>query len=70
MAYTRKDFKSKAAVKRAIAAGERIECYQPGPFGQDQNLEGLVYLEGPHCPKPHTWYGQGTIKNGFLIKIT
>lgn len=53
MAYTSKNFKTKKAVKLAIAAGEKITCYQPGP----------------HYPQPHRWYGQGKLKDGYLVSI-
>ena len=68
MAYTRQDFPSKAAVKRALAADETVEVFQPGPFGPDVP-DGTVALEGPHYPKPHTWYGTGVVRNGVLVSI-
>lgn len=69
MAYTTKNFKTKKAIKEAIAAGEKITCYQPGPFGPDTTVNGNISLEGPHYPEAHKWYGQGIMKDGFLIKI-
>lgn len=65
--YTTRNFKSKKAVKDAIAAGEKITCYPPGLGTVPAN--GKVYLEGPHYPEPHKWYGEGTMENGFLVKI-
>jgi len=65
--YTSKDFKSKKAVKDAITAGEKITCYAPGLGSVPDN--GEVVLSGPHYPKPHTWYGTGTMKDGYLVKI-
>lgn len=67
--YTVKNFPSKKAVKEAIAAGEQIRVYQPGPFGGNEPSNGTVALEGPHYPEPHRWYGSGTLKNGVLVKI-
>lgn len=69
MAYTTKNFKTKKQIKLAIAAGEKITCYQPGPFGPSTTSNGSITLEGPHYPEPHRWYGQGEMKDGFLIKI-
>ena len=66
--YTSTNFPTKAAVKRAIANGERITVYAPGIGTVPAN--GRVSLEGPHYPKPHTWYGTGEMKNGILVKIT
>ena len=30
---------------------------------------GVVYLEGPHYPKPHRWYAVGKMKNGELVHV-
>jgi hypothetical protein len=65
--YTDKNFKSKAELKRALAAGERITCHSPGPFPCPR--DGRVSLEGPHYPKPHTWYTEGMLKEGVLVSI-
>jgi hypothetical protein len=65
--YTERDFKTKKAVKTAIAAGERIGVYSPGIGNVPEN--GRVSLEGPHFPKPHTWYGTGTVRDGLLVAI-
>ena len=67
MAYTSKDFTSKKKIKEAIAAGEKITCYNPG-LGVAPS-DGTIYLEGPHCPKPHRWYAEGKMKNGWLVSI-
>jgi hypothetical protein len=58
-------------VKDAIAAGEKITVYQPNGdlTGTVVPRDGRVFLEGPHYPKPHTWYGEGTMKDGYLVKI-
>jgi hypothetical protein len=68
MAYTRYDFKTKKALREALLDGEFISVYQPELFGPDVK-DGTVSLEGPHYPKPHTWYAQGEVVNGRLIKI-
>jgi hypothetical protein len=82
MAYVDPNFKTKKALKEAIAAlnsgpiGERrehpiITVYQPNGdlTGAQIPDNGTVYLEGPHYPQPHTWYAQGTMKDGKLVKI-
>lgn len=70
MAYTDTDFTSKAAIKRALAAGERVTVHQPSPYGKAPVSDGTrVSFEGPHYPKPHTWYGTGVVKDGALISI-
>lgn len=66
--YTSINFPSKKAVKEAIAAGRAITVFAPGVGTVPTN--GRVSLEGPHYPKPHTWYGTGEMKDGRLVKIT
>lgn len=67
--YTTKNFKSKKALKEAIAAGETITVYQPGPFGGNEPKDGTVALEGPHYPEPHKWYASATLKDGKVISV-
>jgi len=69
MAYTSYNFKTKKAIKEALAIGKKITCYQPGPFGPDTVENGKITLEGPHYPAAHTWYGQGVMKDGYLVSI-
>ena len=64
--YTEINFKTKAALKKAIKEGQQIRCFSPEPFPCP--TEGSIYLEGPHYPKPHTWYANGELKNGVLVK--
>ena len=67
--YTVIDFKTKKALKEAIAAGQNVEVYQPGGIF-DGVSEGSVALEGPHYPKPHTWYASCKVHNRFIIPGT
>ena len=67
MTYVSPDFKTKKALKEALAAGQVVEVYQPG-LGVVPK-DGRVYLEGPHYPRPHTWYAEGTMENGKLMRI-
>ncbi len=69
MAYTETNFKSKKALKEAVASGQQVRCYQPGigePLG---NFTGSISLEGPHYPKPHTWYASATLVDGVVTKV-
>ena len=68
--YTRKNFKTKKELKSAILRGERLEIYQPGPFSDQVPKDGLVCLEGPHYPLPHTWYAQAELKDGIIVKVS
>lgn len=67
MAYVSPNFKNKKQLKDALAAGKDVEVFQPGLGTVPQN--GFVSLEGPHYPAPHTWYAEGTMANGRLVKV-
>lgn len=66
MAYTDFNFKTKKALKEAVAAGQVVTVFQPGPFGPDVR-DGSVALEGPHYPAMHTWYASVTVKDGVVV---
>ena len=68
MAYTDTNYPTKKALKEAVARGEKVTVYQPGPFGPDVR-DGRVALEGPHYPKPHTWYAEAQVKDGVIITV-
>lgn len=67
--YTTKNFKTKKALKEAVANGEKITVYQPGPFGGNEPTDGVVCLEGPHYPEPHRWYAEAVLENGYVVKV-
>lgn len=69
MAYTDINFRTKKALKEAVAAGERITVHQPGGFFADPNPNGTVYLEGPHYPEAHKWYASAVLKDGVVVKV-
>ena len=68
MAYTVENFKTKKALKEAFKSGQEIRVYQPGPFGPRVS-DGETYLEGPHYPKPHSWYCRAVDKDGKVVKL-
>ena len=65
--YTTTNFKSKKALKEAVARGEKIEVFSPGPFPCPK--DGQIALEGPHYPAPHSWYATATVANGYIVKV-
>ena len=67
--YTSTNFRSKKALKEAVAAGQRVTYYQPGPFGGNEPQNGTITLEGPHYPEPHKWYAQAEVANGVVVKV-
>ena len=66
--YTQTNFKTKKALKEAIANGKQVRCYSPGPFPCPK--EGKITLEGPHYPEPHKWYASATLKDGVIVKVS
>ena len=68
MSYTVTDFRTKKALKEAVASDIAVVVYQPGPFGPTVP-DGVTCLEGPHYPKPHTWYATATIKNNIVVSV-
>jgi hypothetical protein len=82
MAYTTRNFKTKKALKDAVAeynnaklkgiAAKAVTAYQPNDMGFGPDLSrhtGRVYLEGPHYPEPHKWYAQAEMIDGNIVKV-
>ena len=67
MAYVDPNFKTKKALKEAVAAHKYVTVYSPGPFPVKMN--GSVAVEGPHYPQPHTWYATVEVVDGCVIKV-
>lgn len=69
--YTSTNFKTKKALKEAVATGAKVTVFQPNGdlFGAVPPTDGKVYLEGPHYPAPHTWYAEAFLQNGIIIKV-
>ena len=66
--YTDVNFKTKKALKEAVNAGKQISVYKPGGLFPAQ-ANGTVSLEGPHYPKPHTWYARAQIKDSIIVTV-
>ena len=68
--YTDRNFKTKKALKEAVANGDKVSVYQPNNFfGTPTPTNGTCCVEGPHYPEPHKWYAQVTLKDGFITKV-
>lgn len=65
--YASVNFKTKKALKEAIAAGQTVLIESPGPFPAPTN--GQASLEGPWYPKPHTWYARVQLLDGKVTKV-
>jgi len=67
--YTHQNFRTKKALKEAVANGERITYFQPGPFQGNEPSDGTIHLEGPHYPEPHRWYASAEVKDGVIVSV-
>ena len=68
MAYVDPDYKTKKAFKEAVKAGVPHTPYNPsGMFPEKEN--GHTTVEGPHYPKPHTWYASCQVEDGVIVKV-
>lgn len=65
--YATENFKTKKALKEAVARGDKVTIYAPGIGNPAEN--GLESLEGPHYPKPHRWYASVEMKDGIVVKV-
>lgn len=68
--YVSPNFKTKKALKEAVAKGKEVTIFQPGPFGgnEPKNKRNVV-IEGPHYPEPHKWYATVTVESGKVTKV-
>jgi hypothetical protein len=66
--YTDIDFKTKKDFKSYFLTGRDITVYQPGGMFEGKT-DGDITIEGPHYPRPHTWYSRARIENGIVRKI-
>lgn len=49
----------------------RVTFYQPNNmFGIRPCKNGVETVEGPHNPKPHTWYARCTIKDSEVVRVS
>ena len=68
MSYVTPDYKTKKAFKEAVKAGVEHRTYNPsGMFPVSQN--GRDTVEGPHYPKPHSWYASVLVVDGVVEKV-
>ena len=65
--YVQPNFKTKKALKTALAENQPITVFSPGIFPCPSN--GRVAIEGPHYPKPHTWYAVVEVSNYRVVRV-
>lgn len=66
--YTDINFKTKKALKEAVASGKQVTVFQPGGIFESKR-DGRTTVEGPHYPEPHRWYASVEISGGIITKI-
>jgi len=71
MAYVKPNFPSKKAFIQAVQDGMTVLLYHPNSdiTGAIIPANGIVAVEGPHYPAPHTWYANVTLENGQIVRI-
>lgn len=69
--YTTINFRSKRALKEAVARGDKVTYFQPNSdiFNIVPPRDGKIYLEGPHYPEAHRWYAQAIVKDGVIVSV-
>lgn len=68
MSYVDPNYPTKKAFKEAVARGVRHYTYNPsGMFPVTKN--GHDTIEGPHYPKPHSWYAAVKVQDGEVVKV-
>ena len=67
--YVSPNFKTKKALKEAVANGKMVTVFSPGPFGNPTKT-GIMCVEGPHYPEPHRWYASVEIRDGIVVKVS
>jgi hypothetical protein len=65
--YVNPNFPTKKALKEAVKNGETVTVFAPG-FGTPKH-NGIETVEGPHYPKPHSWYARVEVTNGKVTKV-
>lgn len=65
--YVSPNFTSKKALRDALASGQAVTVFSPGPFPCPEN--GAVSVEGPHYPAPHSWYARVQVTDGRVTRL-
>lgn len=63
------NFKSKKALKEAVAAGEQVTFYRPWGVERIFQDHKTILIEGPHSPEPHKWYAVCEAVNGVIVSV-
>ena len=68
--YTFTNFKTKKALKEAVKAGLTVTVYDNSIMATGEPINGVVSIEGPHYPQPHTFYASAVVKDSVIVKVS
>jgi hypothetical protein len=66
--YASINFKTKKEFREAVEGGMEVTLFAPG-LGTPKR-DGRESVEGPHYPKPHTWYATVEMRDGKVVKVS
>jgi hypothetical protein len=66
--YLDRPYKSKKAIKEALAAGKEVTVYTMNPYGSAAVPDGRHALVGPE-PYVRKYYAEIMVKDGCITKI-
>lgn len=76
MAYTRHNFKTKAALRNAVAKSREVgadtwglEVWSHDRSDKSIVKDGIVTIEGPHWPSLHCWYARCRVADGRVVEV-
>ena len=68
--YCTTNYTTKKALKAAVDNGKRVSVMSSRSRCLGLGVRnGTYWLEGPHYPRPHTWYAQATLVDGYVTKV-
>lgn len=68
--YVNRNFRTKKALVAALAEGQELYVYSPGPFSGPTC--GTTHVEGPWYPEPHKWGANVELSadgDGRIVKV-
>lgn len=65
--YVEPNYPTKKALREALAKGDEVTVYSPGPFPCPTS--GRVSVEGPHYPQPHRWYANVEVDGNRVTRL-
>lgn len=65
--YCDRNFKTKKALKDAVAAGDEVGVFSAG-LGEPPET-GETSVSGPHYPAAHSWYARVRLLDGVIVKV-